>query len=150
MRIIIIIKINWEQVMRNIFNRIRQLRQRYVSSKAIAIWALNKKLPEGWGHIIDLDLDRELSLLSIQICTSKREPLNRTQLSIAGYQINTESSESRLTWTEIKVKGHNKSWFKKQLMQRKFIVIPAHYVALVEKLDKRQQLTRLATQPNTY
>jgi hypothetical protein len=132
--------------MNNIFKKIRQFRQRYVSSKAIAIWALNKKLPQEWGRIIDLNLDRELNLLSIQMCASKKEPLNRTQISIEGYQIDTQNNEAKLSWKDIKVKGHNKNWFKKQLIQRKYIVIPAQYVALVEKLDKRKQLTRLATQ----
>ena len=132
--------------MKNLFKKIRQFRQRYVSSKTIAIWALNKKLPQEWGRIIDLNLDRELSQLSLQVCASKREFLNKTQISIVGYQIDTQSNEAKLSWEKITVKGYNKNWFKKQLMQRKHIVIPAHYVALVEKLDKRKQLTRLATQ----
>jgi hypothetical protein len=103
----------------------------------LAIWALNKKMPDEWGQISDLQLERENSNIKIHLNKDDAEAI----VAVQGYQIDMHQGETRLSWKKISVSGSQKSWYLKRIGVRKHIVIPPMYVALVEKLDKKRQLT---------
>jgi hypothetical protein len=126
--------------MLQIIKKLRRFRARYISSKTVAIWALNKKLPAEWGSISDLQLERENNTLTIYFHKDRAE----TNIEIQGYKLDNFQNDTCLSWEKIIVNGSRKYWYLKQFNQRNKIVIPPIYVALVEKLDRNRQLTASA------
>ncbi len=126
--------------MHKLLKRISRFRKRHISSKAVAIWALNKKLPSEWGSIKDLSLDNDANTLTVQV-TQKNDSTRETSIEIHNYQVNVVGDDALLSWEKIIVTGERKGWFLKKFKHHNNIAIPPAYVMLVEKLNKRKRLT---------
>ncbi len=115
------------------FKKIRQFRERYISTKAVAIWVINKKLPTEWGMVSDIDLDRDSKDLTLTLIKSQVQ----TVVSVTGYHVEmTLSGQAYFRWRRVAVEGTQKSTVLKKFKGRNFIEIPSQYVSLVGMFDK--------------
>ena len=119
------------------FHRVRQFFRRYFSVNTVVLWVLNKALPSQWGRVVNVDIDRESSDVSLMLGDGE----SSTELKLYGYKIEMEGDgQARLHWRKVVVEGGNKVALQGYFKDRSSMLIPVatHLVVLVEILGRNK------------
>jgi len=112
-----------------IFNKIKKMANKVFSSKTYMLLAINKFVPEEFGEVVDIYVDRDEKEIFVKL-DKKGEQGN---LKIVKYSIVYEGSQAYLTYDKITSEGYLKPILKKAKIGKKVKIDPK-YIKIVQKM----------------
>lgn len=109
-----------------IFKKIKKLGKKAFSSKTYLLLGLNKFVPEDFGKIIDIAVDRE----DKNIFVSLEKESKKGSLSILKYAVVYEGTQAFLSFDTIEKDGYLKSLFKQAKIDKKIKIDPKYIKAV--------------------
>lgn len=111
-----------------ITQKIRRFAKKVFSSKSWVLGIINRFVPQDFGKVEDLTLNRDEKTLYLLL---KKEELE-SQITINNYALRYEGSKSFITFKSIEADGYLKSRLKSALKTKEIEVDPK-YITLVKK-----------------
>ncbi len=112
-----------------IFKKIKKLSQKVFSSKTYLLLGLNKFVPDDFGKVIDISVDREDKNIFV---TLEKERKQGT-LNIFKYAVVYEGSQPYLSFDKIEKDGYLKSKFQQVKIDKKIKIDPK-YIKVVQRM----------------
>jgi hypothetical protein len=112
-----------------IFKTMRRFAKKAFSSKTYVLAGVNRLIPDTFGTMTDLEIDRENKRIDVQLHRGEA----RASLHVGDYAIRYRGSRSYLTFGELRVEGFLKSHLKKEIRERE-IEIEKRYIKAVKTL----------------
>lgn len=115
--------------------KLGRLKEKYLSSKAAALFFLNRRAKtlkeEGFdfGVLTDIELDRQNKELLLEV-TDRGEGV--TIIGINGYRFENRKGEPWLVWRKIACEGAQEERYRRLFLQMGGIRMSKRYFALVE------------------
>ncbi len=113
-----------------IFNKIKKMANKVFSSKTYMLLAINKFVPEEFGKVVDIDVNRDEKEIFVKLDSNKNEQGN---LKIVKYSIIYEGTQAYLTYNKIESEGYLKPILKKAKIGKKVKIDPK-YIKIVQKM----------------
>ncbi len=113
-----------------IFNKIKKMANKVFSSKTYMLLAINKFVPEEFGEVINIDVNRDDKEIFVELDNKSGEQGN---LRIVKYAIVYEGIQAYLTYNKIVSEGYLKPILKKAKIGKKVKIDPK-YIKIVQKM----------------
>jgi len=114
--------------------RFMRLRTKYLSSKGIAIFAINKKLKnaftsgQDFGKLTDLQLDRQSKNMTLEL--ERRAQINT--IALTGYSFENRKGTPYLIWKNINFTGPATNHYITIFKKIDGIALSPKYISIVE------------------
>lgn len=117
-------------------NKLKQLRNRFLSSKALALFVLNRKVKfmigqdKDFGTLTDLQLDRQAKNLTLEV---ERDRESST-ITINNYGFETRKGTPYLIWKSVNFTGPDTPYFQDVFSRINGIELSKRYISVVEAI----------------
>jgi hypothetical protein len=117
------------------FNKLKKLKNRYLSGKGAILFLLNRKVgamvgDKDFGQLTDLHLDRAEKNIVLEICRG----LSVNTIAIEGYGVVNRQGTPYLTWKGARIDGPDKDRYAQVFQRRDGIELTKRYAAVVEAI----------------
>ena len=117
------------------FNKLKKLKNRYLSGKGAILFLLNRKVgamvgDRDFGQLTDLHLDRAEKNIVLEICRG----LSVNTIAIEGYVVVNRQGTPSLTWKGARIDGPDKDRYAQVFQRRDGIELTKRYAAVVEAI----------------